>query len=135
MSSDSSAFHQNIRPMLAEMEASANAHDTDRHLAAYWRDPALVFVFNGEITRGWDALHAKQSQWWSGGVSTTTYAYVGEPVINMLRDDLGLTTVLIASRSSGQDALAPQRQLAFTALWKKQPEGWRIVWAHESTSR
>ena len=131
------AFRDEVGLMLAEMEAAANLHDTDRHLVAYWRDPALVFVFNGEIIRGWDSLHAKQSQWWSGGVSTTTYAYVGEPVVDMLRDDLGLTTLLIAAQSQSlcPDGPARTRQLAFTALWKKQPEGWRIVWAHESTSR
>lgn len=121
--------------MLDELAASANAHDADRHLAAYWRDPALVFVFNGEIIRGWDALHARQRQWWGDGRSTVIYRYQGEPLYELLREDLGMTTVLIVSSSPLPDACSTERQLAFTALWKRQPEGWRIVWAHESSMR
>jgi len=38
MSSEPGAFLQQVAPLLAEMEASANMHNTDRHLAAYSKD-------------------------------------------------------------------------------------------------
>lgn len=63
MSSESGTFQQQVAPLLAEMEASANAHDTDRHLAAYSRDSALTFVIKREVIRGWDALRERQRQW------------------------------------------------------------------------
>jgi hypothetical protein len=47
--------------LVAELYASANAHDADRTLAVYARDPGLIFIINGEIIRGWDASIATSS--------------------------------------------------------------------------
>ena len=135
MSSELDVFQQEVGSLLAEMEASANAHDTERHLAAYSRDAALTFVVNGEIIRGWEALREKQRQWWSDGKATGAYEYVGKPAFELLRTDLGLTTHLIAARSSLADGQVRERQLAFTAVWCRRPEGWRIVYAHESSTK
>jgi hypothetical protein len=66
MSLEVGRFEQQIAPLLAELHASANAHDTDRHLAVLWRDPALIFIINGEVIRGWDALREQQL---SGGTT------------------------------------------------------------------
>jgi ketosteroid isomerase-like protein len=128
-------FQQQVAPLLAEMEASANAHDTDRHLAAFSRDSALTFIINGEIIRGWDALRERQRQWWNDGKATGVYAYLGEPTYEVFGKDLGLTTHLIAARASLPDGQMRERQLAFTALWSRRPEGWRIIYAHESSTK
>jgi ketosteroid isomerase-like protein len=135
MSSELGTFRQQIAPLLAEMEASANAHDTDRHLAAFSRDSALIFIINGEIIRGWEALRARQRQWWSDGMAMGVYAYLGEPTCEVLGKDLGLTTHLIAARASAPNGQVRERQLAFTALWSKRAEGWRIIYAHESSTK
>lgn len=129
------AFRSAVTPLLAEMEASANAHDTDRHMAAYVRDPSLTFVFNGEIVRGWDALRALQRKWWNDGAATGTYAYVGAPIFEAIGDDAGLTTFLIAARRTNDDGSVVEKTLAFSALWRRRAEGWRITLAHESSSR
>ena len=117
MSSDIEIFEQQVTPLLAEMEASANAHDTDRHLAAYHRDSALIFIFNGEIIRGWDALRQRQREWWKDGNAEGVYAYVGKPIFELLGKDLGLTTHVIAARSTLPGGQVQERHLAFTALW------------------
>ena len=135
MSSELGIFQQQVAPLLAEMEASANAHDTDRHLAVYYRDPALTFIINGEIIRGWDALRERQRQWWDDGKAMGVYAYLGEPTCEMLGKDRGLTTQLIAARASLPDGQVRERRLAFTALWCRRPEGWRIIYAHESSTK
>jgi len=128
-------FPSVVAPLLAEMEASANAHDTDRHMAAYARDPSLTFVFNGEIVRGWDALRALQRKWWNDGKATGTYAYVGAPIVEALGDDAGLTTFLIAARRTNDDGSVVERTLAYSALWRRRAEGWRITFAHESSAK
>jgi ketosteroid isomerase-like protein len=135
MPPDTDDFEQQVAPLLAEMEASANAHDTDRHLAAYCKDSALIFVINGEVIRGWDALRERQRQWWKGGKAEGVYAYRGKPVFERLGKDLGLTTHVIAARASLPGGEAHERQLAFTALWRRRPEGWRIAYAHESCTQ
>jgi len=135
VSSEPGTFQQQVAPLLAEMEASANAHDTDRHLAACSRDAALTFVFNGEIIRGWEALREKQRQWWQDGRATGVYEYLGEPIFQVFNSDLGLTTHLIAARARLPDGQLRERQLAFTALWSRRQEGWRIIYAHESSTK
>ncbi|MFO1415034.1 MAG: nuclear transport factor 2 family protein [Burkholderiales bacterium] len=133
MSAD--AFRAAVAPLIAEMQASANAHDTARHMALYRRDPALVFIFNGEIIRGYDALYEKQLAWWDHGRARGSYAYQGEPMVEALGDDAGLTTVVIAAPKPQDDGIILQRTLVHSALWRRLPEGWRIVWAHESSTR
>ena len=135
MSSELALFQQQVAPLLAEMEASANAHDTDRHMAAYSRDSALTFIINGEIIRGWDALRERQRQWWNDGKATGVYSYLGEPACEALGKDLGMTTHLIAARANLPDGQVRERQLAFTALWSRQQDGWRIIYAHESSTK
>ncbi len=135
MSSDIEIFEQQVTPLLAEMEASANAHDTDRHLAAYHRDSSLIFIFNGEIIRGWEALRQKQREWWKDGNAEGVYAYVGTPIFALLGKDLGLTTHVIAARATLPGGQVHERHLAFAALWSRRPEGWRITYAHESSTK
>lgn len=127
------AFKSAVVPMLAELEASANAHDTDRHMAAYARDAALTFVFNGQIVRGWDQLRELQRQWWSDGKVKGSYTYVDSPIFEALGDDAGLTTFLIATRKVAVDGRVVEKKLAYSALWRRLPEGWRITFAHESS--
>ena len=127
------AFKSAVVPLLAELEASANAHDTDRHMAAYARDSSLTFVFNGEIVRGWDQLRELQRQWWSDGKVKGSYTYVDSPIFEALGDDAGLTTFLIATRKVAVDGSVVEKKLAYSALWRRLPEGWRITFAHESS--
>ena len=135
MSSELEMFQQQVAPLLAEMEASANAHDTDRHLAVFSRDSALTFIINGEIIRGWDALRERQRQWWNDGKATGVYAYLGEPACEVFGKDFGLTTFLIAARAHLPDGQVRERRLAFTALWSRRQEKWRIIYAHESSTK
>jgi ketosteroid isomerase-like protein len=135
MLSELGAFQLHVAPLLAEMEASANAHDTDRHLAAFSRNSAHIFIINGAIIRGWEALRERQRQWWNDGQAVRVYEYLGKPICEVLGKDLGLTTLLIAARAHLPDGQVRERQLAFTALWSRRQETWRIIYAHESSTK
>ena len=129
------AFKSAVTPLLAELEASANAHDTDRHMAAYAKDPALTFVFDGVVVRGWDQLCELQRRWWDDGRAKGAYIYLGDPIFQPLGDDAGLTTVLIEARRELEDGKLVSKTLAYSALWRRLPEGWRIAFAHESSNK
>ena len=135
MASDPTPFQREIAPLLEDLFASANAHDADRHVALYWRDAALIFIVNGEIIRGWDAYREVQRKWWDDGRATGTYVLVGGPAYEALDDDCGLTTFAMRARSKSPDGRIGERQIVFTGLWRRRPEGWRIVYAHESSTR
>ena len=130
----SSAFQQQVEPLVAELYTSANAHETDRHLALYARDPALIFIINGELIRGWDAYREKQRQWWEDGKAVGAYKAAREPIYEALTEDSGLTTLFIGGRRQLPDGQTRDLQVAFTALWRRLPEGWRITYAHESST-
>jgi ketosteroid isomerase-like protein len=129
------AFREAVTPLLAELEASANAHDTDRHMAAYAKDPALTFVFNGELIRGWDALREQQRKWWDDGKATGSYTYLDGGIVESLTGDLGMTTFLITARKAAPGGEVIERTLAYSALWRRRNDGWRIIYAHESSTR
>ena len=129
------AFRDAVTTLLAELEASANAHDTDRHMAAYAKGPSLSFVFNGELIRGWDALREQQRRWWHDGKATGTYKYLDGGIIESLADDLGMTTVLIFARKAAPEGEVIERTLAYSALWRRRNDAWRIIFAHESSTK
>jgi len=128
-------FKSAVTPLLAELEASANAHDTDRHMAAYARDPSLIFVFNGSIVRGWNQLRELQRQWWNDGKVRGSYTYLDSPIFEALGGDAGLTTCLITAKREAADGSVAETILAYSALWRRLEVGWRITFAHESSNR
>ena len=81
----SSSFEREVFPLIADLLASANAHDTDRHCDIYARDPSLTFVANGEVIRGWDAYRERQRQWWNDGRSNGVYEYRGRTHLSACR--------------------------------------------------
>lgn len=121
-----------IAPQLQEMLAAANAHDTDRHLALYLHSPALVFVANDQEIHGWDAVHAQQLKWWQNGKSDAVYTVLGTPEYMMPARDVVVQTYFLDSHRAGAGAEARGARLSVTDVWQRQPEGWRIIYAHES---
>lgn len=126
---------QEIQPLLDEMQLAANTHNTDRFLASYLRGPDLVFVFNGGIIHGWDALREQQLKWWKNGTSDMVYGPRGAPVFTPLGPGFVVVTSPLVSRRTMPDGTVSSGEFAVTMVWQKRPEGWRIVAAHESTRR
>jgi hypothetical protein len=129
------AFKSAVMPLLVELEASANARDADRHMAAYAKESSLPFVFNGQIVRGWDQLRELQRQWWSDTKVKGGYRHLESPIFEAFGDDAGLTTFLIAARKRAVDGSVVEKTLAYSALWRRLQEGWRITFAHESSDK
>jgi uncharacterized protein (TIGR02246 family) len=122
-----------LRPLLDELQAAANVHDTDRFMALYARRPDLIAVFNGEEIRGWDDLHAQQLKWWKNGKIDAVYTERGTAEFTVLGPDAAVVTLLEGSTRTGADGTAVKNEFAISMVWKKLLEGWRIVYSHEST--
>lgn len=131
---DLTAAREALAPKLQEMLAAANAHDTDRHLAAYLHSPDLVFVVNDQTIHGWDALRAQQLKWWQNGKSDAVYTVLGEPEYTMLAPGLVAQTYFLDSHRAGAGGDAHGAHLGVTDVWQQGAEGWRIVYAHESVT-
>ncbi len=122
-----------ITPLFERMQTTANAHDADGHLAAYARDSTLLFVINDRAIRGFAALLEQQREWWKGGTSDVVYRLAGDPEFRMLAPGLVLQTYFLSSHRTLADGTTRDGRLAVTDVWAKRPEGWRIIYAHESS--
>jgi ketosteroid isomerase-like protein len=115
------------------MKTAAQAHDVDAHLAFYIHSPTLLFVINGEAIRGWEALRQKQREWWQNGKSDVVYQLVDSVDYRMPAPGLVIQTYFLASRRTNAGGSTRESRLGVTALWQKRAEGWRIIYAHESS--
>jgi ketosteroid isomerase-like protein len=130
----SESVSKELEPLLDELQAAANAHDTDRFMAWYSKGEGLVAVFNGEEIRGWDNLYAQQLKWWNHGKSDVVYTQRAAPEIFVLGPDAAVVTLLLDSTRTAADGSTVKNQFAISMVWKKFVQGgWRMVYSHEST--
>jgi uncharacterized protein (TIGR02246 family) len=132
---NSNAASAEVAPLLAEMGAAANAHDVDRHVGFYAHDGSVVFIFNGEPTIGWEAIREKQREVWRNGTSDVVYTMQGKPTFLEPAPGLVVTTIFLRSRRTMPDGQISDGEFAVSSLWQKRPEGWRVIYSHESTTR
>lgn len=127
--------HPQIQALIAAMEKAANAHDTDGFLKPFLHDSSLVFVVNGEVIHGWDALHAAQLKWWNNGRSDAVYTQMGDTQFTDVTAGVVLSTQRLASKRTGPDGKPMTGTFAVTNVWHSGPDGWKIIYAHESWAR
>jgi ketosteroid isomerase-like protein len=132
-SDDLATARKQILPLVQAMQAAANAHDSDKHLSFYAKDPDLLFVINDRSIVGWDALLAQQRVWWKNGTSDVKYTIVGDPDFRMPAPGLVMVTYFLTSERTQPDGTTLRTRVGISALWQRRPEGWRIIYAHEST--
>jgi ketosteroid isomerase-like protein len=124
-----------VAPLLAEMGVAANAHDVERHVGFYAHDSAVIFIFNGEPTIGWEAIREMQREVWKNGKSDVVYTMQGKPSFMEPSPGLVVTTIFLKSRRTMPDGQIRDGAFAISSLWQKRPEGWRVIYSHESTTR
>jgi ketosteroid isomerase-like protein len=132
---DSNSASLEVAPLLAEMGAAANAHDVERHVGFYAHDSSVIFIFNGEPTMGWEAIRDMQREVWRNGKSDVVYTIQGKPSFIEPAPGLVVTTIFLKSRRTMPNGQISDGAFAISSLWQKRPEGWRVIYSHESTTR
>jgi ketosteroid isomerase-like protein len=122
-----------LQPLMDEEVLAANAHDTDRFLAAYLHDSTLVFVYNGTVVNGFTKLRELQYKAWNSPKTDAVYSVRGPDSYTVLAPDMVPATSLLASRRTAPAGEIKTNDMVITMVWKKRAEGWRIIQAHEST--
>ena len=128
-----SAVQRQIQPILDSAMQAANAHDADRFLEPFLHDSTLVFVFNGGVTQGFDALRAVQLKAWNNGKTDVAYTVRGPTKYSVLTPAVAVVTLPLASRRTLPSGEVRTADLVVMMVWQKRADGWRIVAAHEST--
>jgi ketosteroid isomerase-like protein len=123
-----------VASLLAQMGAAANAHDVERHVGFYAHDPTVTFIFNGKAIIGWAAIRDNQREVWRNGTSDVVYTMRGVPQFSTLSANVVITTIFLHSRRTTPEGGTRESEFAISSVWQKRPEGWRVVYAHESTT-
>lgn len=126
---------QAVSQLEAKMLKAANAHDTDTFMAPMWHSSSLVLVFNGTVIRGWNALHAQQLKWWRNGKSDASYAHRRAPEFMALTPNVELVTLPNVSTRTCPNGKVGTGTFVVTDVWQRLPQGWRIVYSHESWAK
>lgn len=115
-----------IRSALQSQVDAWNHHDLDSFMAGYWRSPDLTFFSGTTETKGWEPTLARYRQKYQGeGRSMGTLSF-RDLQIQFLGPDGAFV------RGQFQLVMPDGKQPhgVFTLIFRKFPEGWRIIHDH-----
>jgi ketosteroid isomerase-like protein len=115
-----------IRAIIDAQAAAWNRGDIDGFMAGYAHSPETTFVSGDEVTRGWQTVRDRYAKKYDSREKMGSLTFSGL-TINPLCDDAAI--VLGSWRLQRKD---DQPHGKFTLLFRKLPEGWRIVLDHTS---
>lgn len=115
-----------VRAVLNTQVEAWNHHDLDKFMAGYWNSPELTF-FSGAIeTKGWQpTLERYKQRYQSAGKAMGTLSFSDLRV-----EALGADAAFVRGRFHLAMPDGKQPTGAFTLIFRKFPEGWRIVHDH-----
>jgi ketosteroid isomerase-like protein len=125
-----------IMPSFEAMQAAANIHDADAHVAFFAKDPTIIFLAGDKRIFGWKAILDQQRKWWPGGRTKgdgePPYKLIAGPDFVVLDAHAALLSFVLDAPKTNPDGTRVERTLGVSQLWEKRPEGWRVIYAHES---
>ncbi len=124
-----------VAAALKGMGDAANAHDVERHVGYYAHIPRVTLIFDGEALIGWETIRDKQQEWWNNGNTDVVYEIQGPPDVVELAPTVVVTTLLMKAHRTTPSGEIKEGRFAVTSIWQKRPEGWKVVYSHESTTR
>jgi ketosteroid isomerase-like protein len=123
-----------VAAALKGMGNAANAHDVERHVGFYARTPNVTLIVDGEPLVGWNTIRDKQKEWWNNGKTDVVYELQGPPEIRELAPNVMVTTLLMKAHRTLPSGEVREGRFAVSAIWQKGPEGWKVVYSHESST-
>jgi ketosteroid isomerase-like protein len=117
-----------VPAVLNAQEAAWNRGDIDQFMAAYAHSPEPTFVSGDEVTRGWQTVRDRYAKKYRDRDEMGRLTFSGLTIIPLCEDAAIVLGNWHLQRKSDQ----PQGK--FTLLFRKLPEGWRIVVDHTSAA-
>ncbi len=107
-----------------------NAHNLEDFMAGYWKSPELTFFSGNSVTRGWEpTLQRYRTRYQSAGAEMGTLDF-SEIGIQMLGQD----AAFVRGRFHLKMTSGKESSGIFTLIFRKLPEGWKIVHDHTSSN-
>ena len=116
-----------VRKVLDDQVAAWNKGDLERFMLGYWKSPSLTFFSGKEKTSGWDATLMRYRQRYQAKDVEMGILSFTDLDIQVLGPDSAFVR--------GKFHLARIKDAPtgrFTLIFKRLPEGWRIIHDHTS---
>ena len=123
---DHDAASKAIRQVLQAQEEAWNRGDVDGFMTGYARSPDTTFVSGDEVTRGWRTVRDRYARKYHGRRQMGRLTFSGLTILP-LSDDAAM---VLGSCRLQRENDSPHGK--FTLLFRRLPEGWRIVLDHTS---
>jgi ketosteroid isomerase-like protein len=116
-----------IRAILARQSAAWNRGDIAAYMqAGYWQSDSLLFMGKNGPTRGYDSTLARYQK------SYADTAQMGQLTFNIYKVEMLSANSAWVAGGWQLKRTAGNLGGAFLLIWKRFPEGWRIVADHSS---
>jgi beta-aspartyl-peptidase (threonine type) len=115
-----------IRAVLEAQTAAWNRGDIDGFMEGYAHSPKTIFVSGDEVTRGWQTVRDRYARKYDRREKMGTLTFSKIEITTLGAD----AAIVLGSWSLRRKDDRPQGK--FTLLFRKLPEGWRIVLDHTS---
>jgi ketosteroid isomerase-like protein len=127
-SAQSLSADSEISSVLQQQVAAWNRHDLEAFMAGYWKSPGLTFFSGATATKGWEpTLQRYQQRYQSNGAAMGKLEF-SDPSV----EELGPNAAFVRGNWHLTMPDGKQPHGLFTLVFRKFPEGWRIVHDHSS---
>lgn len=119
-----------VKEVLTAQQAAWNRHDLDAFMSGYWNSPELTFFSGAKETGGWQAtLERYRATYASPGHAMGTLDF-SDLRVEMLGPEAAFV------RGSWHLTMAEGKSPhgKFTLIFRKLPEGWKIIHDHTSAA-
>lgn len=118
-----------IRSVLCEQQEAWNRADIDGFMNGYARSPSTVFVSDDTIRRGWETVRARYRKKYSDRAKMGALTFSDLEITQLSPDAAVVLGRWRLKRANDQP------HGGFTLIFKRLPEGWRIVHDHTSAAK
>jgi uncharacterized protein (TIGR02246 family) len=117
-----------LKSILTAQQAAWNRGDIDAFMNGYARSASTVFVSEDEVRRGWETVRDRYRAKYSDHAKMGTLSF-SDIEVTMLSPD---AAVVLGRWRLKRENNEPHGR--FTLIFKRLPEGWRIVHDHTSAA-
>ena len=117
-----------IQSVLSAQQDAWNRGDIDAFMNGYARSTSTVFVSQDEVSRGWETVRDRYRVKYSDRTKMGTLSF-SDIEVTMLSPDAAVVLGRWRLKRANDE---PQGR--FTLIFKRLPEGWRIVHDHTSAA-
>jgi len=126
-----SSISAEVRNVLEVQTQAWNRHDLDGFMSGYWNSPELTFFSDDEVAHGWQAAlerYRKRYQGEGHEMGKLDFA-------DLMIEPLGTDSAFVRGRwhLTMSDGKTPHG--VFTLVFRKFPDGWKIVHDHTSAAK